>query len=105
MCLQICTQDDGHTVYSEGGAASGAIEVDGGCGNGDGEDVDGGASAPVAIFGDEAAVALDGCGFTVTGIPHILDSVVLTGLSYDAGLLGLHLFWLMRKHSLELELI
>jgi len=27
---------------------------------------------------------------TVAGIPHILDSVVLTGLSFDAGLLGLH---------------
>jgi hypothetical protein len=34
---------------------------------------------------------LDGCGFTVTGIPHILDSVVLTGLSFDVGLLGLHI--------------
>ena len=33
----------------------------------------------------------DGCGFTVTGIPHILDSVVLTGLSLDDGLLGLHI--------------
>jgi hypothetical protein len=32
----------------------------------------------------------DGCGFTVTGIPHILDSVVLTGLSLD-GLLGSHI--------------
>src|SRR5919205_4167382 len=82
------SQDDGHTVYSEGGAASGATEVDGG-GDGDGEDVDGGASPPVAIFCDEAAVALDVCGFTVTGIPHILDSVVLTGLSFDVGLLGL----------------
>jgi hypothetical protein len=80
------SQDDGHTVYSEGGAASGAIEVDGGGGDGEGEDVDGG-----AIFGDEAAVALDGCGFNVTGMPHILDSVVLTGLSFDAGLLGLHI--------------
>jgi hypothetical protein len=80
MCLYICTQDDGHTVYSEGGAASGATEVDGG-----------GASPPVAIFGDGAAVALDGCGFNVTGIPHILDSVVLTGLSFDVGLLGLHI--------------
>jgi len=88
----MCTQDDGHTAYSEGGAASGAIEVDGGGGDGDdGEDVDGGASPPVAIFGDEAAVALDGCGFNVTGIPHILDSVVLTGLSLDDGLLGLHI--------------
>jgi hypothetical protein len=75
-------------LFTQGGAASGATEADGG---GDGEDVDGGASPPVAIFGDEAAVALDGCGFTVTGIPHILDSVVLTGLSFDAGLLGLHI--------------
>jgi hypothetical protein len=33
----------------------------------------------------------DGCGFTVTGIPHILDSVVLTGLSLDDGLLGSHI--------------
>jgi hypothetical protein len=58
---------------SQGGAADGAIEVGGG------------ACAPVVIF-DE-----DKCGFTVFGIPQIFDSVVLTGLSFDAGLLGLHI--------------
>jgi hypothetical protein len=38
---------------------------------------------------DDVVVAFD--GFTVTGIPHILDSVVLTGLSLGTGLLGLHI--------------
>ena len=67
-------------IYCEGGAASGAIEAAGG-----GGDVDGGACAPVVIF-DEVK-----CGFTVFGIPHIFDSVVLTGLSFAVGLLGLHI--------------
>jgi hypothetical protein len=30
-------------------------------------------------------------GCTVFGIPHILDSVVLTGLRFDDGLLGSHI--------------
>jgi hypothetical protein len=52
--------------------------VDGGGGSG-------GASAPVVIFDD------DKCGFTVFGVPHIFDSVVLTGFRFDNGLLGLHI--------------
>jgi hypothetical protein len=59
-------------------------------GGGDGDVDDGGASPPVVIFVPDEVV-FDRCGFTVTGIPHILDSVVLTGLSFDAGLLGLHI--------------
>jgi hypothetical protein len=46
----------------------------------------------------------DKCGFTVTGIPHIFDSVVLTGLSFDDGLLGLHLFVLVLVMRRFLEL-
>jgi hypothetical protein len=65
----------------EGGVADGAMEVAGGGVSGDG----GGACAPVVIF-DEVK-----CGFTVFGIPHILDSVVLTGVSFADGLLGLHI--------------
>ena len=57
------------------------MEVAGGGGVGD----DGDACAPVVIFDDVK------CGFTVIGTPHSLDSVVLTGLSLDAGLLGLHI--------------
>ncbi len=69
------------SFFYEGGIAEGAIEdADGGG--------DGGPCAPVVTF-DDAVVAFD--GFSVTGIPHILDSVVLTGLSLDAGLLGLHI--------------
>ena len=30
-------------------------------------------------------------GFTVFGIPQIFDSVVLTGLRFDDGLLGSHI--------------
>jgi hypothetical protein len=43
--------------------------------------------------GDAAPVSvpLGMLGFTVLGIPHILDSVVLTGLSFDVGLLGSHI--------------
>ena len=43
--------------------------------------------------GDAAPVSvpLDIFGCTVFGIPHIFDSVVLTGLSFDVGLLGLHI--------------
>ena len=67
--------------FYEGGFAEGAIEVAGGGG-------DGGACAPVVIF-DDVVVAFE--GFSVTGIPHILDSVVLTGLSFAVGLLGLHI--------------
>jgi hypothetical protein len=37
------------------------------------------------------SVPLDIFGCTVFGIPHIFDSVVLTGLSFDVGLLGLHI--------------
>jgi hypothetical protein len=62
--------------YYEGGVAEGAIEVVGG-----GDD-DGGACAPVVVFADDN-VAFDGCGFIVTGIPQIFDSVVLTALSFD----------------------
>ena len=40
----------------------------------------------VVVFA--ADVAFDKCGFNVFGISHIFDSVVLTGLSFDAGLLG-----------------
>jgi hypothetical protein len=80
-------REDTCTVcYCEGGVADGAMEVAGGGGD---VDVDGGASPPVVIFVPDGVVAFD--GFTVTGIPHILDSVVLTGLSFDAGLLGLHI--------------
>jgi hypothetical protein len=53
-------------------------------GGGVGDD-GGGACAPVVIF-DEAK-----CGFTVFGIPHNFDSVVLTGVSFADGLLGLHI--------------
>jgi hypothetical protein len=60
------------------------MEVAGGC---DVDVDDGGASPPVVPV--DVVVAFD--GFTVTGIPHILDSVVLTGLSFDDGLLGLHI--------------
>jgi hypothetical protein len=78
--------------YYEGGVADGAMEVVGG----DGGDVDdGGASPPVVIFVPDD-VAFDVRGFIVTEIPHIFDSVVLTGVSFDNGLLGLqiklHLF-------------
>jgi len=45
----------------------------------------GGSCAPVVIF-DELK-----CGFSVLGIPHIFDSVLLTGVSFAAGLLGLHI--------------
>jgi hypothetical protein len=65
------------------------MEVVGGVG---GDDVDdGGASPPVVIFVPDDVVAFDVLGFIVTGIPHIFDSVVLTGLSFDNGLLGLHI--------------
>jgi hypothetical protein len=36
-------------------------------------------------------VAFDKSGFNVFGIPHIRDSVVLTGSSFDDGLLGSHI--------------
>ena len=74
--------------YCEGGTADGAMEVAGGGGEGDTS------CALVVAFtaaDDDDDVAFDVCGFIVTGIPHILDSVVLTGLSFDAGLLGLHI--------------
>ena len=45
----------------------------------------GGACAPVVIF-DEVK-----CGFTVFGIPHNFDSVVLTGVSFADVLLGSHI--------------
>jgi hypothetical protein len=78
--------------YYEGGVADGAMEVVGGGGGGGDVDVDdGGASPPVVIFVPDDVVAFDGAGFIVTGIPHIFDSVVLTGLSFDNGLLGLHI--------------
>jgi hypothetical protein len=80
--------------YYEGGVADGAMEVVGGDGGGRGRggDVDdGGASPPVVIFVPDDVVAFDVRGFIVTGIPHIFDSVVLTGLSFDNGLLGLHI--------------
>jgi hypothetical protein len=74
--------------YCEGGTADGAREVAAG-GGGDKGDT---SCAFVVVFtAAEDDVAFDVCGFTVTGIPHILDSVVLTGLSLDAGLLGLHI--------------
>jgi hypothetical protein len=80
-------EDDGNSCslfyYDEGGVADGAIEVAGGG--------DEGVCASVVIFAADDVVVFDGCGFTVTGIPHIFDSVVLTGLSFDAGLLGLHI--------------
>jgi len=38
-----------------------------------------------------ADVSFDKSGFNVFGIPHIFDSVVLTGLSFDSGLLGSHI--------------
>ena len=84
---------DWRSSYSEGGLASGAIEVAGGGGGDDdaggGLGATDGASAPVVVvFAD---VIFDKCGFTVFGIPHILDSVVLTGLSFADGLLGLHI--------------
>jgi hypothetical protein len=73
--------------YCEGGTADGAMEVAAG-GGGEGDT----SCAFVVVFtAAEDDVAFDVCGFTVTGIPHILDSVVLTGLSLDAGLLGLHI--------------
>ena len=65
------------TIHVEG-TADGAIEV-----------AEGGASVPAVVF--VADVMFDGCGFMVTGIPHIFDSVVLTGLSFDNGLFGLHI--------------
>jgi hypothetical protein len=81
-CGDICT-----FCYYEEGVAEGAIEVVGG-----GDDVDdGGASPPVVIFVPDDVVAFDWCGFIVTGMPHIFDSVVLTGLSFADGLLGLHI--------------
>ena len=45
------------------------------------------ASAPV-VSGVVALLVFDIYGFTVFGIPQIFDSVVLTGLSFDSGLLG-----------------
>ena len=91
-------------IVHEWGVAEGAIEVVGG--GGEDEDVeDGGASPPVVIF-DDVVVAFE--GLIVTGIPHILDSVVLTGLSLEDGLLGSHIAAfvqvLMTKHLPELEL-
>ena len=68
-------------LYCEEGVVDGAIEVAGG-----GRD---GIAVPVVILVPD--VMFDGCAFTVTGMPHIFDSVVLTGLSFDAGLLGLHI--------------
>ena len=82
-------REDTCTVcYCEGGVADGAMEVAGG-GGGGGDVVvdDGGVSPPVVIFVPDD-VAFDVLGFIVTGIPHIFDSVVLTGLSFDSGLLG-----------------
>src|SRR5919199_1119533 len=43
------------------------------------------------LFVFAADVAFDKCGFNVFEISHIFDSVVLTGLSFDAGLLGSHI--------------
>jgi hypothetical protein len=62
--------------------------------------VDGGVSVsvPVVVFAD---VIFDIRGFTVTGIPHIFDSVVLTGLSFDNGLLGLHIAYLLGLERYE----
>ena len=57
---------------------------DGGVADGGGDIVDdGGASPPVVIFCPDDVVAFDVRGFIVTGIPHIFDSVVFTGLSFD----------------------
>jgi hypothetical protein len=83
------SEDTCTVPYYEGGVADGAMEVGGGGGGGDVDD--GGASPPVVIFVPDDVVAFDVLGFSVTGIPHIFDSVVLTGLSFDAGLLGLHI--------------
>jgi hypothetical protein len=38
-----------------------------------------------------ADAAFDKSGFNVFGMPHIFDSVVLTGSSFDSGLLGSHI--------------
>jgi hypothetical protein len=76
--------------YCEGGTADGAMEVAAG-GGGGGVEGDTSRAFVVVFTAAEDDVAFDVCGFTVTGIPHILDSVVLTGLSLDAGLLGLHI--------------
>ncbi len=74
--------------YCERGTADGAMEVAGGGGGGEGD-----TSCALVVVAAAAAddVAFDVGGFSVTGIPHILDSVVFTGLSFDAGLLGLHI--------------
>src|ERR687888_315902 len=61
-----------------------------GVGTADGAKLPGGVSVPVVVVVFAVDVVFVG-GFTVTGIPHILDSVVLTGLSFDNGLLGLHI--------------
>ena len=84
ICEDACT-----VCYCEGGVADGAMEVVGGGGDVDVDD--GGASPPVVIFCPDDVVAFDVRGFIVTGIPHIFDSVVFTGLSFDNGLLGLHI--------------
>ena len=80
------SEDTCTVCYYEGGVADGAMEVVGG-----GDVDDGGASPPVVIFVPDNVVAFDVRGFIVTGIPHIFDSVVLTGLRFDNGLLGLHI--------------
>jgi hypothetical protein len=67
--------------YYEGGVADGAIELAGGGGDA--------SCVPVVVFAADDVVVFD--GFSVTGIPHILDSVVFTGLSFDNGLLGSHI--------------
>jgi hypothetical protein len=82
------SEDTCTVCYYEGGVADGAMEVVGG---GGGDVDDGGASPPVVIFVPDDVVAFDVRGFIVTGIPQIFDSVVLTGLSFDDGLLGLHI--------------
>jgi hypothetical protein len=73
--------------YCGGGTADGAMEVAGG-GGGEG---DTSCALVVVSAAADDDVAFDVGGFSVTGIPHILDSVVFTGLSFDAGLLGLHI--------------
>ena len=51
----------------------------------------GDASVPVAVSGVAALLVIDICAFTVFGIPQIFDSVVLTGLRFDSGLLRSHI--------------
>ena len=51
----------------------------------------GDAFVPVAVSGVAALLIIDICAFTVFGMPQIFDSVVLTGLRFDSGLLRSHI--------------